>query len=399
MTEKRLEIEMKEHLEAVILPYWKDLRDVEKGGYYGLVNYDLQVDKQADKGVILNSRILWFFSSSYLLLKEEELLLFGKWAFDFLINHCLDKEYGGVYWMMTYDRKVKEDVKYTYNQAFAVYALSAYYEATKEEKALHIAMELFYLIEKTCTDEYGYLESFTRDWKPIKNEKLSENGLTADKTMNTLLHVLEAYTCLYKVSREEKVGERLHAILDIFYKKVYNPVKGRLEVFFDEKMETITDLHSYGHDIESSWPLDEACKVSEEFYIRKDASKIIYETKKYTSILVQTILTTAMDGNSILNECFLGKIDKRKVWWVQAEAIVGFVNEYEKTGNEESLKAAHLIWEFIKEYMIDKRTGSEWYWDLDENNNPRSRKPITEPWKCPYHNGRMCLEIIRRNHV
>ncbi len=388
-----MKFEMQQQLDHVILPYWKGLVDRRMGGYYGYVDYNLKVEEQADKGVILNSRILWFFSNAYLNAREENLLPYANHAYEFLIKHCLDQEYGGVYWMMTYDGKVKEDIKHTYNQAFAIYALSAYYEATKDEKALAIALELFRLIEEKCTDAYGYLEAFTRDWIIIDNEKLSENGLLADKTMNTLLHVLEAYTLLYKVSKDIKVKEKLIHILELFRTKVYDSQKVRLEVFFNETMESITDLHSYGHDIEASWLLDEACQVVGE-------RDITEATKEYTNVIAKRILKDAMEGDAVLNECFLGEVDKTRVWWVQAEAVVGFYNAYEKTGQEAYLEASKRIWNYIKTYFIDKRPGSEWFWDLDEHNRSSSHKPITEPWKCPYHNGRMCFEIIRRmKHV
>ncbi|MFT4143545.1 MAG: AGE family epimerase/isomerase [Mobilitalea sp.] len=380
---------MEQQLEAVILPYWKGLIDRRMGGYYGLVNFDLEVKQHADKGVILNSRILWFFSNAYLNSRDESLLPYAKHAYDFLTEHCLDREYGGVYWMMAYDTTIKEDIKHTYNQAFAIYALSAYYEATKEDKALSLALDLFLLIEEKCTDTYGYLEAFTRDWVLIDNDKLSENGLLADKTMNTLLHVLEAYTLLYKVSKDTSVKEKLIHILKLFQTKIYNPEKVRLEVFFNESLESITDIHSYGHDIEASWLLDEACRITGE-------KTITEATKEYTRIIAERIRRDALEGDAVLNECFLGKVDKTRVWWVQAEAVVGFYNAYEKTGERAYLETSKRIWNYIKTYFIDQRPGSEWLWDLDENDQPSSHKPITEPWKCPYHNGRMCFEIIRR---
>jgi mannose/cellobiose epimerase-like protein (N-acyl-D-glucosamine 2-epimerase family)/predicted GH43/DUF377 family glycosyl hydrolase len=385
-----MEREMKEHLRTVILPYWKRLFDSEQGGYYGRVDFGLNILTQADKGVILNSRILWFFSNAYLSLKEEGLLAYARHAYEFLIERCLDREFGGVYWMMSYDGSVREDMKHTYNQAFAIYALCAYYEASGEEKALSLALEIYHLIERNCVDAYGYLEAFTRKWEPISNEKLSENGLLADKTMNTLLHVLEAYTQLYRVSGEAGVKERLIRILDIFCRKVYNSEKKRLEVFFDERMESIADMHSYGHDIEASWLLDEACRtIGDEALCRT--------TEAYTEELAKTILNTAMEGDAVLNECFKGEINKTRVWWVQAEAVVGFYNAYEKTKDPLYLKASRRVWCYIGKYFLDSRENSEWYWDLDESNYPMSKKPITEPWKCPYHNGRMCFEIMRRS--
>ncbi len=386
--------EITEHCKQVIIPYWEELMDRRNGGFYGLVDYNLQRDETADKGVILNSRILYFFSRAALVYEERELLEYADWAYHFLVEKCWDEENGGVYWMMTFDGQVKESMKHTYNQAFAIYALSAYYEVTGKKEALRRALALFRLIEKNCVDEYGYLEAFTRDWKLIDNEKLSENGLLADKTMNTLLHLLEAYTLLYHVSEDEAVAERLRFILELFYTKVWNPGEGRLEVFFNCKMESIADLYSYGHDIEASWLLDEAYRVLGES-----------APGHYTDVIAERIYRRALHGGNVWNECFKGVVDVTKVWWVQAEAVVGFVNAYEKTGNVKYRVAAVEIWEYIQRYFVDKRPGGEWFWDLDENNRPGSKKPITEPWKCPYHNGRMCMELavrrqgkVRRNN-
>lgn len=376
--------------EEVILPYWKNLIDKKHGGFYGYVGYDLNINLNAKKGVILNSRILWFFANSYIITKQEELLIYADHAYKFLVDKCLDSQNGGVFWMLNYDGSVKESIKHTYNQAFAIYALSAYYEATRNERAKELSMDLFHLIEIRCTDKHGYLEEFTENWKLVANDKLSENGVLADKTMNTLLHVLEAYTELYKITKDLDVRDKLIKLLNIFSDKVFNLQKGRLEVFFDEKMNSITDLYSYGHDIEASWLLDRACEVLED-------SKISEKIKRYTEILAENVFLEAFENDSINNECFKGIVDKTKVWWVQAESIVGFYNAYEKSNDIKYLKTVNQVWNYISKNFVDKRKGGEWFWDLCEDGIPISRKPITEPWKCPYHNGRMCFEIYKRN--
>ena len=377
--------ELNDHLKQVILPYWKGLIDREKGGFYGFVDYDLKTVRNADKGVILHSRILYFFARAALVYGEDALMEYADHAYDFLTGNCLDKENGGVYWMMTADGRVQDSTKHTYNQAFAIYALAAYYEASDRREALDLALELFHLIEEKCVDPYGYREAFTVDFQPVENDKLSENGLLADKTMNTLLHLLEAYTLLYRVSRDEEVEERLKYILDLFYTKVWNPLEGRLEVFFDEKMNSLCDLYSYGHDIEASWLIDEA-------YLALN----LPVPDEYTKNLAVNIYHTALKGDHVLNECFRGVVDRTRVWWVQAESMVGFVNLYQKNGAERYLAATWEIWEYIKQYFVDSRSGGEWFWDLDERNVPSSKKPITEPWKCPYHNGRMIMELFLR---
>ena len=381
--------EVRLHLINDIIPFWKSLRDDTYGGYYGYMDYNLRLDKKAVKGCILNSRILWFFANAYMLLKDDSLLDEATHAYEFLKNYCFDKENGGIYWSMGYNGKVEESIKHTYNQAFAVYALSAYYEASKNVESLAMAMELFRLIEDRCTDEIGYLEAFDEEFHIIDNDKLSENGVMADKTMNTLLHVLEAYTELYRVSGEEEVKNSLCHIMDLFASKVYNPRLQRQEVFFDKNYNAILDLHSYGHDIETSWLLDRTLRIIDEPTYTELISPI-------TRALRAKIYETAFNGESLDDECDRGIVNENRIWWVQAETVVGFINGYEQDKKVEYLEAAKSTWTFIKEKVIDKRAGSEWLSEVTKDGMPITDKPILEPWKCPYHNGRMCFEVIKR---
>lgn len=384
--------EIETHLKEKLIPFWEGLKDKENGGYYGYMGYDLAIDTHYEKGCILNSRILWFFSNAYMLLGEDHLKDAAEHAYKFLKDCCIDKENGGVYWSVTYNGKISDDTKHTYNQAFAIYALSSYYDAIKDEEALKIAEELFNLIEEKCTDEYGYLEAFNRTFEPAGNDKLSENGVMADKTMNTLLHVFEAYTEYYRVSHNEKAAARLRFMLDIFKNNVYNEKLGRQEVFFDQKYTPLIDLYSYGHDIETAWLLDRGLEVlGDSGYIEMFAP--------VTHALAVNIYNRAFVNGSVLNEAENGVNDTTRIWWVQAESIVGFINEGMKIpGTDESskyFKAAEALWEYIKEFIIDKREGSEWFWSVNADGEP-CQKPIVEPWKCPYHNGRMCIETVRR---
>ncbi len=382
--------EISRHLSERIIPFWKSLRDDVYGGYYGWMDFNLKMDKRAVKGCILNSRITWFFASAYTLLGDKSLLEEAGHGFAFMKKYCMDKEKGGVFWSVDYDGTPKDMTKHTYNQAFSIYALASYYEASKDEEALNMAKELFQLIETKCTDDIGYKEAFDRDFHEIANDKLSENGVIAEKTMNTLLHVFEAYTELYRVSKMPEVKERLEWILDTFADKVYNPALGRQEVFFDARMNSIIDLHSYGHDIETAWLIDRGVEVLSE---KKYEEKMTPITKKLT----EQIYKVAFDGHSLANECERGVVNAHRVWWVQAEGVVGFLNGWQKSPDKpEYLEAAGSIWNFIKEFVIDTRAGSEWYWEVDAYGVPYPDRPIVEPWKCPYHNGRMCLEVIRR---
>lgn len=382
--------EVKKHLTDDIIPFWKNLRDDEFGGYYGYMGYDLVLDKKAVKGCILNSRILWFFSNAYTLLKDETLLDEARHAYEFMTKYCVDKTNGGIFWSMKYDGQVEEDIKHTYNQAFAIYALSSYYEASGDKEALELAKKLYEIIETKCTDDGGYLEALSAEFVLIDNDKLSENGVMADRTMNTLLHVLEAYTELYRVSKDEKVKAKLCEIMDTFESKVYNPVLHRQEVFFDNEYNSILDLHSYGHDIETAWLMDRTVEIVGE---KEYEDRITPITKDLTA----QIYKVAFDGHSLANECEKGVVNDHRVWWVQAETLLGFLNGYQKDNTKtEYLEAAKSVWEFIKDKVIDKRPGSEWLSEITPDGEPYKEKPILEPWKCPYHNGRMCFEVIKR---
>lgn len=383
---KEVEKELKEH----IIPFWIGMQDKEYGGFYGMLDIDLNLDKKATKGCILNSRILWFFANAYLLYKDESYLDAAGHAYDFMKKAMFDQENGGIYWAVTYDGKPLDTTKHTYNQAFAVYALSSYYDATKDAEALKLAYDLVDVIEKKCCDEGGYLEAFDIYFKPAGNDKLSENGVEAGRTMNTLLHVFEAYTELYRVDGKEEIGNRLRWMLDIFVEKMYNPALRRQEVFFDMEYNTLIDLHSYGHDIETAWLIDRGLDVLKDEEYDKKLEPVI-------SALEENVYRLAFDGNALYNECEKGVNDTKRIWWVQAEAMVGFLNAYTKHPEKaEYLQAVEKIWEYIKEYIIDKRPGSEWLSEVDEKGIPFTRKPIVEPWKCPYHNGRMCLEVVKR---
>jgi mannobiose 2-epimerase len=377
------------HLTKKILPFWENLKDDENGGFYGYMDYDLKIDKKAVKGCILNSRIMWFFSNAAMTLKDDSLIVYAKHAYEFMKNYCFDKENGGIFWSVNYDGTPADTIKHTYNQAFCIYALSSYYDATKDREALESAFEIQKIIENKCTDEIGYLEAFDRQFKPASNEKLSENGVMAEKTMNTLLHVFEAYTELYRVSGDKATKERLKWILNTIADKIYNPQKHRQEVFFDRNMNSIIDLHSYGHDIETAWLMDRGCGILGDDALTKKIDIISRD-------LTDCIYHVAYKDHSLLDECDKGKVNTSRIWWVQAEAVLGFLNGYRKDNSKEIyLSAAKDIFDYILTKLTDSREGSEWFWELDENGKPSSRKPIVEPWKCPYHNGRMCMEIIK----
>ena len=380
-----------EHLENDLIPFWNRMKDEINGGFYGYADAEGNPDMKSVKGVILNSRILWFYASAYQLLRKPELLEMADHAYRFLVDHCFDSQYGGVYWSVNYDGTVCDDTKHTYNQAFAIYALSAYYRASGRKEALNLAYVLYRVIEEKCRDSKGYFEAFRRDFTPSSNEKLSENGVLAERTMNTLLHVLEAYSELYRADPFYEVGDSIRSILRLFEKKIYNSEKQICDVFFDSDYHSLIDLESFGHDIETSWLIDCGCSVLEDKAYQKEMQPMI-------NGLAEAAYRNAFDKrqNALNNEREGDRIDSQKIWWVQAEYVVGFYNVYQKNPQKtEYLHTAEKIWEFIQNHVIDSRSG-EWIESIPADNLPDSGQALVHPWKCPYHNGRMCMEMIQR---
>lgn len=406
--------EIKSELFTHLLPFWMNLQDKQEGGYYGYVGYNLDLDKKSDKGVILHSRIMWFFSNVYAYIsdnpKVKEEIESGKYgytckdildaatqSYKHIMSKCIDNENGGVYWSVTYDGKPADTTKHTYNIAFTIYALSAYYAVTNDKVALNLAYDLFTVIETKCRDEEGYLEAFDIEFKPAGNDKLSENGVEAGRTMNTLLHIYEAYTELYRVDENAHVKEKLFAIIDIFVDNMFNTELNRQEVFFDLKYNTLIDLHSYGHDIETSWLFDRGLEVLES----KDPEGTAPYSDKLRPILkklADCVMDKAFDGRALYNECEKGVDDKKRIWWVQSEAIVGYVNMAEKYPEQRDkyLSVAEKIWEYTRDFIVDKREGGCWLSENFYDDSPNEAKAIADEWTCPYHNGRMCTEVLRR---
>lgn len=379
--------ELKRHLTEKILPFWEMLADEKYGGFYGYVDKELTIHPEAHKGCILNSRILWTFATAARILNNERYLASAKRACNFL-ESFEDKVNGGVYWSVTHEGKPLDLTKHTYCQAFAIYGLAAYSRATGLKEPLDKAMNLFQSIEAKCRDEGGYGEAYQYDFSPESNEKLSENGVMAGRTMNTLLHVLEAYTELYRASGCPEVKEAGVGCLDILLKRMYHPQKRRLEVFYDAQYTSLLDMQSFGHDIEASWLMWDAvqCLIVPE------------EQEPYRKMciaLAESVYERAMTDHGVKNEMVNNVVDELRVWWVQAEALLGFANAYYLTGKEIFQKAVDMQWSSIQQMIVDSRRNGEWYWSVHEDGSPTDR-PIVEEWKCPYHNGRMCLRIIEQ---
>ena len=377
--------EIRNHLENKILPFWKNLKDDAFGGYYGWMDEDLRLNRKADKGCILNSRILWFFSSTAALLNDKELTAYADHAYDFLARFE-DSENSGVYWSVTYDGKPADTTKHTYCQAFAIYGLAAYCRLTGKKEALEKAKSLVRVIEEKCRDKGGYLEALKADFSPESNEKLSENGVMASRTMNTLLHVIEAYAELYRVWPDESLKVAGAAALKQCLNTVYNPRKHRLEVFFDQDFHPLLDMQSYGHDIESSWLIWDAAEtfLSEE------------EREPWKAMCLDLLCSAtdrAFTDHGLHYEIVAGEVNKTRAWWPQAEAMLGFEFGWRMTRDSHWLERLKTQWQYIRQVVVDPRETSEWFNELREDGSSIG-KPIVEEWKCPYHNGRMCLRLM-----
>ena len=378
--------EIRQQLERKILPFWENLHDDTNGGFYGGMDNNLIVNRTADKGCILNSRILWTFSTAARQTGSAEYREYADRAMDFF-RKFEDPVNGGVYWSVTYDGRPADTTKHTYCQAFAIYGLAAYYRLTGRQEALDKAMELFRIMESRCKDEAGYLEALKADFSPESNEKLSENGIMASRTMNTLLHVVEAYTELHRACPDGQVMiaavEGLNQLLD----RIYNPARRRMEVFFDEDFRPILDMQSYGHDIEGSWLIWDAA----EYFLREDGREA---WRKMCMDLLESATERAFTDHGLHYEVVDGIVNTTRAWWPQAEAMLGFEFGWRMTKDPAWLKRMRIQWDYIRRTVVDAREGSEWFNELREDGTLIGEKPLVEEWKCPYHNGRMCLRLM-----
>jgi mannobiose 2-epimerase len=380
--------EFKTHLTKRMIPFWSSLADTQYGGFIGEYDGTHQLPS-ADKGSIYHARILWFFSSCARILTppgasesgERELLLKNAdHAYRFIKQVFIDEKNGGVYWSADYTGKPLDTDKHIYALAFTLYGLSAYYLVTNNPEILDCARTIFTCMETHYRTPQGYIEQCDANFTPQVNKKLSESLFTP-KTMNSMLHIMEAYTEFFNATGEGK--EALGYIYSLILDHVLSDEKRRMELFFDEAFRPQSDEKSYGHDIEASWLLTEAARA---------LSRLPVDRSRFLRLLDAT-LAEGFDGKALTNERKNGAEDTDRIWWVQAEAVVGLVNGYELTGAGGYLKKARDVWEYTKATLIGEK---EWFWGKTIGGTPLD-KPFAGMWKCPYHNGRMFLEVIKRN--
>ncbi|MBO5979675.1 MAG: AGE family epimerase/isomerase, partial [Bacteroidales bacterium] len=392
---KALASQMRRELTGNILPYWMEKMTNPSGGFHGRIDGREHLDTQAPVGGIMTARVLWTFASAYRVLSAsattpaadlEGYLQMAMRAKRLLLDSFIDPEFGGTYWSLTADFKPLDTKKQIYAIAFTIYGLAELYRACGDLEALEAAINLFNSIEEHSYDpaEGGYFEAFTRSWEPIEDMRLSDKDANESKTMNTHLHFLEAYTCLYRVWKDSLLEERLRSLIEVFEKHILDE-NGHLKLFFDNSWKCGYDIVSYGHDIEASWLLHEAALVL--------GDKAVLDRIEN---LVPSIVEAAAEGftpsDGLIYEKSSEEVDKDRHWWVQAEAVVGFFNLWDHFGAQSGLENALASWEFIKSSLIDHENG-EWFWSVRADGTVNRDDDKAGFWKCPYHNGRMCMEI------
>lgn len=380
--------EFRNELTNNILSFWVDkMPDNTHGGFYGCIDGNDILHKYANKGAIMNCRILWTFSAAYRLFRDPQYLTIAKRAFDYIQTYFIDKEYGGVYWELDCEGKPVNTKKQTYVQGFALYGFSEYYRAVGDENALELTKEFFYLIEKTKDkNRGGYFEAFTREWQATDDMRLSEKDANEKKTMNTHLHILEPYTNLCRIWQNSQLQVAQRELIEIFMHRILDYNTYHLNLFFDEDWQVKSTAISYGHDIEAAWLLYEAAEVL--------ADKPLLDEIKILSLKVADAASEGIQADgSLIYEKNGDHTDYERHWWVQAEAIVGYMYAYKLSGNASYKQKAVDVWEYIKENLIDRENG-EWYWSRLGDGAINRKDDKAGLWKCPYHNGRMCMEMI-----
>lgn len=410
-----LRSEVEHELTTDILPFWMEkMADKAKGGFYGRIDGGDILHADAPKGAILNGRILWTFSAAYRILGKPEYLETATRAKRYLIDKFYDKDFGGVYWSLDADGEPLDAKKQIYAQGFAVYGLSEYARATGDNEALEYAVKLFETIEKYSFDSEkdGYVEAFTRDWQSIADMRLSDKDENTSKTMNTHLHILEPYANLYRVWKDTRLERQLRNMIDLFVNRILNKETYHLDLFFDNDWRTDGNIISYGHDIEASWLIHEAALVLGDEALLKRIEPVIVSIARAAdeglnpdgSMIYEAAPPILPDGEELAegDRCqslpSMGRLeglDRELHWWVQAENVVGHVNLYQHFGDEKALDTAVKCWQFIKDKLVDHANG-EWHWSLMPDGTVNRRDDKAGFWKCPYHNGRMCMEIIER---
>lgn len=380
-------------LRSSILPFWLNHTiDEEYGGFRGQIANDLTFDPLAPKGVILNARILWTFAKAFTVYSDPVYLDAARRAYEYLVRSFWDDEFGGVYWMVDYKGQPLDTHKRIYAQAFTVYALAEYYHAIGDGEILARALRLVDVIEAFGHDAEhgGYFETYERDWTLAIDQRLSEVDQDEKKSMNTHLHLLEAYATLLRNHEHPTVRLRLRELLAMFLEHIIDPKTHHFILFFDEQWHPRSEKVSFGHDIEGSWLLSEAAEILGDV-------AILDRVRAVALSMAQAAFDEGLDadGGLFYEADPTGIVDSDKHWWPQSEAVVGFLNAHRLSGRPHFLEAAERSWAFIEQHIIDRQYG-EWFWLVSKDGVPDPVQDKVGPWKCPYHNSRTCFEVMER---
>ena len=381
---------LRSNIRECILPYWSEKMVDPAGGFYGRRDGFDRLDSEAPKGAILNARILWTYAAAYNALRTPEYLQMAERARDYILKYFVDAEFGGAFWSVNADGSPADTKKQFYAIAFIIYGLSEYYRACGDEESLKAAMSLFDCIEQHSRDREkgGYIEAATREWLPIDDMRLSEKDSNASKTMNTHLHIIEGYTALLRVSGDERVREATVSLLRIFLDRIIDRTTGHLNLFFNNDWEREDDTYSYGHDIEASWLLVEAAEVIGDPALMAETLELCRK------VALAAIEGRNADGSMIYERHADGRLDRELHWWVQAENVVGQMYLAAYHDMPEQLAKAQETFAYIERELVDHENG-EWYWSRMPDGSVNRRDDKAGFWKCPYHNGRACLEGLR----
>jgi cellobiose epimerase len=377
-----------------LMPFWcGPAVDHEQGGWMAWLSNDLKPDRTQPKGLIVNSRILWAFSAVHRAKTDPLYKQMADRAFDFVMNKFWDAESGGAFWRLNDAGQVIDDSKKIYGQAFYIYALSEYHHAFGAPAALARAKETFELIERHAHDAKhgGYIEVCRRDWSEAGSEaRLSDKDMNEKKSMNNHLHVLEAYTNLYRVWKNSRVEERLRELIQLFQDRILDRQTQHLHHFFDEQWRVRSDTYTFGHDIEGTWLL---CEAAGEL----GDAPLLQRVQGTALRMAEVALNEGIENDGGL--CYEGKggktIDHGKECWPQAEAVIGFLNAFQISGDPKYFLAARRTWDFIEQHLVDRVHG-EWFWRITPEGQVDATLPKVSEWKGPYHGSRACLETLHR---
>jgi mannobiose 2-epimerase len=389
----QLKQEIHQELTGNILPFWAiHTIDRQNGGFHGALTNDLQMHNEVPRSAVLCARILWTYSAACRILGDEKYLDTARWAYDYLTRVFWDHEHGGLYWQVDVNGKPVMDRKHHYAQSFGIYGLTEYYRVTNDARSLILSERLFELLEAHAHEPRfgGYTEGSSRAWGMLDDMRLSPKDMNCRKSMNTMLHVMEGYTNLLRVWDDPRLKRQHRALIEIFLEHILDPHSGHLKLFFDDDWTSLADIDSYGHDIEASWLLCEAAELHHD-------PQLTDRVRAASLRLAEATLRDGLDsdGSLLYESNGRGHTDTDREWWAQAEAMVGFYNAWQLSGEARFAQAASGIWTYIRDHMVDHENG-DWFKRVRRDGTPRTDVYKAGPWECPYHHSRACFEMLER---